>query len=298
MRDAASLAAEIEAAVTGIRDDLQAAYEAREQALPLCRSAIRYAANCIRAVHRGELTRAEELLEQSRTAVGEAADALRDFPSVFHAGFVHDAQKEYAEASVTLALVDGRPLPAPEQLGVQGPALPARALGGRRGAAPLPARRAARGAIEQCEGVLSQMDDVYSMLVTVDYPDAMTGNLRRSTDAARAILERTRATTRWRCNRSGSRGGWSNWSRTPAKSVPLASRAIVDRRGSGGAQPRRSGRAVLSSTRAHGEPVDPWAGSRASRYRPLAYSPIPFPAMPLARGAATLPRGSGPHRIA
>ena len=192
MRDAASLAAEIEAAVTGIRDDLQAAYEAREQALPLCRSAIRYAANCIRAVHRGELTRAEELLEQSRTAVGEAADALRDFPSVFHAGFVHDAQKEYAEASVTLALVDGRPLPAPEQLGVQGPAYLhglSEAVGELRRYL-LDALR--RGVIEQCEGVLSQMDDVYSMLVTVDYPDAMTGNLRRSTDAARAILERTR----------------------------------------------------------------------------------------------------------
>ena len=192
MREAASLAAEIDAAVTGIRDDLQAAYAAREQALPLCRSAIRHAANCIRAVHRGELTRAEELLEQSRTAVGEAADALRDFPSVFHAGFVHDAQKEYAEASVTLALVDGRPLPAPEQLGVQGPAYLhglSEAVGELRRYL-LDALR--RGAIEQCESVLSQMDDIYSMLVTVDYPDAMTGNLRRSTDAARAILERTR----------------------------------------------------------------------------------------------------------
>ncbi len=192
MREAASLAAEIETAVTGIRDDLQAAYEAREQALPLCRSAIRYAATCIRAVHRGELERAEELLEQSRTAVGEAADALRDFPSVFHAGFVHDAQKEYAEASVTLALVDGRPLPAPQQLGVQGPAYLhglSEAVGELRRYL-LDALR--RGAIEQCESVLSQMDDIYSMLVTVDYPDAMTGNLRRSTDAARAILERTR----------------------------------------------------------------------------------------------------------
>jgi translin len=192
MSEDASLAAEIETAVSGIRDDLQAAYEAREQALPLCRSAIRHAANCIRAVHRGELERAEGLLEQSRTAVGEAADALRDFPSVFHAGFVHDAQKEYAEASVTLALVDGRPLPVPQQLGVQGPAYLhglSEAVGELRRYL-LDALR--RGAIEQCESVLSQMDDIYSMLVTVDYPDAMTGNLRRSTDAARAILERTR----------------------------------------------------------------------------------------------------------
>ncbi|MDP6605029.1 MAG: haloacid dehalogenase [Dehalococcoidia bacterium] len=186
------LAGEIESAVAGIRSDLQAASVARERALPLCRTAIRFAANCIRAVHRGEIQQGEELLAQSRDAVGEAAEALADFPQVMHAGFVHDAQKEYAEASVTLALVDGRELPRPEALGVGGPAYLhglSETVGELRRQL-LDALR--RGAIEQCERTLSQMDDIYSMLVTVDYPDAMTGNLRRSTDAARAILERTR----------------------------------------------------------------------------------------------------------
>jgi translin len=191
MRDD-SLAPEIEAAVAGIRGDLQAAYEAREQALPLARNAIRFAATCIRAVHRCELERAEELLEQCRVAVTEATDALRDYPQILHAGFVHDAQKEYAEASATLALVAGRPLPLPDALGVGGPAYLhglSETVGELRRLL-LDALR--RGAIEECEQTLQQMDDIYSMLVTVDYPDAMTGNLRRSTDAARAILERTR----------------------------------------------------------------------------------------------------------
>ena len=192
MSDEPSLAAEIDTAVAGIRVDLQAAYEARERALPLCRSAIRHAANCIRAVHRDEVGRAEELLGQSRAAVTEAAEALRDFPAVYHAGFVHDAQKEFAEASVTLALVAGRPLPRPDELGVNGPAYLhglSEAVGELRRTL-LDALR--RGSIEQCERVLTLMDHIYSMLVTVDYPDAMTGNLRRSTDAARGILERTR----------------------------------------------------------------------------------------------------------
>ncbi len=187
-----SLAAEIEAAVAGIRDDLQAAYEARERALPLCRAAIRHAATCIRAVHRGEIEHAEELLGESRAAVAEAGEALRDFPTVLHAGFVHDAQKEFVEAAVTLALVDGRPLPSPATLDVAGPAY----LHGLSEAAGELRRylldSLRRGAIEDCERTLAQMDDIYSMLVTVDYPDAMTGNLRRSTDAARGILERTR----------------------------------------------------------------------------------------------------------
>jgi len=192
MSDDSSLAAEIEAAVSGIRDDLQAAYEARERALPLCRAAIRHAANCIRAVHRGEIERAEELLDESRAAVAEAAEALRDFPTVLHAGFVHDAQKEFAEASVTLALIARRELPSPATLDVMGPAYlhgVSEAVGELRRYLLDSLRR---GAIEDCERTLAQMDDMYSMLVTVDYPDAMTGNLRRSTDAARGILERTR----------------------------------------------------------------------------------------------------------
>jgi translin len=182
----------VESAVAGIRDDLEAANRAREQALPLCRSAIRFAANCIRAVHRGDIEQAEQLLAQSRAAVSEAAEALSDFPQVRHAGFVHDAQKEYVEASATLALVNDRDLPLPRDLDVGGPAYLhglSETVGELRRVL-LDALR--RGAIDECERTLSQMDDIYSMLVTVDYPDAMTGNLRRSTDAARAILERTR----------------------------------------------------------------------------------------------------------
>lgn len=190
--DGPPLAAEIDAAVAGILGELKATNEARERALPLCRAAIRYAANCIRAVHRGELDRAEELLGRSRAAVEEAADALRGFPAVYHAGFLRDAQKEYVEASATLALVAERPLPTLDALAVEGIAYLhglAETVGELR---RLLLDSLREGAVQRCERTLGQMDDIYSMLVTVDYPDAMTANLRRATDAARAILERTR----------------------------------------------------------------------------------------------------------
>lgn len=190
--DEQPLAAEIDAVVAGILGELQATNEARERALPLCRAAIRHAANCIRAVHRGELDRAEELLDRSRAAVAEAADALRGFPAVYHAGFLHDAQKEYVEASATLALIAERPLPTLDMLAVEGIAYLhglAETVGELR---RLLLDSLREGAVQRCERTLGQMDDIYSMLVTVDYPDAMTANLRRATDAARAILERTR----------------------------------------------------------------------------------------------------------
>ena len=39
---------------------------------------------------------------------------------------------------------------------------------------------------------MGAMDEIYSLLVTIDYPDGVTGGLRRTTDALRAVLERTR----------------------------------------------------------------------------------------------------------
>ena len=190
--DGGTLAAELDAALAGVRADLDAAYAARERALPLCRSAVRHAANCIRAVHRGELEQAEALLGRSGDDARAATEALAGFPALAAAGFLHDAQKEYVEASAVLALVAGRPLPAPEALGVDGPAYLhglAEAVGELRRQV-LDCLRAE--AVDRAEGLLAQMDDIYAVLVTVDYPDAMTANLRRVTDVTRGILEKTR----------------------------------------------------------------------------------------------------------
>ena len=49
-----------------------------------------------------------------------------------------------------------------------------------------------RGQIERGEEILSAMDDIYAVLVTMDFPDAITGGLRRTTDVVRGVLERTR----------------------------------------------------------------------------------------------------------
>ncbi len=179
-----------------IMDGVRAAFidknAARERALPLCRETIRHSANAIRAVHREEFGEAERLIEQARACITEANDGLRSHPETYHAGFVHDAQKEYTEACCTLAVIAGRPLPTPEALGVELPAY----LNGMGEAVGEMRRhlldRLRSGNVDLCESILAAMDDIYSVLVTVDYPDAMTGGLRRTTDAVRGILERTR----------------------------------------------------------------------------------------------------------
>ncbi len=100
--------------------------------------------------------------------------------------------KEYAEATITLALLRGEPLPDPSSLAVEDGAY----LNGLAEAASELRREtldALRGNnIDRAVWLLDAMDAVYSVLVTVDFPDAMTGGLRRTTDQLRAVLERTR----------------------------------------------------------------------------------------------------------
>lgn len=166
--------------------------EARERALPASRRAIRACANAIRAIHRGEWDVAHRLMDEARAAIDGCAEALRDHPEIRYAGYLQDAEKEYAEARITEAVVTGRPIPSPEDLGVEdAPYLNgvAEAIGeARRHILDL----LRHGRVAEGEAALSAMDDLYTMLVTMDYPDAITGNLRRSTDVARSLIEKTR----------------------------------------------------------------------------------------------------------
>jgi translin len=165
---------------------------AREAALVAARTAIRSSANAIRAIHRGEEDEAERLLADARRALDEGESATEAHPDVRHAGFLHDAQKEYAEARLTRAVVAGTELPPADELRVNPPAYlngMAETIGElRRSVLDL----LRRGEVARAEELLRAMEDMYYVLVSMDYPDALTGNLRRSTDIARSIIEKTR----------------------------------------------------------------------------------------------------------
>lgn len=171
---------------------LEATNAARERALGDSRQIIRFCANAIRAGHRGEIAAGEELADHARDRLAALAETLRPYPAIYWAGYVQDAQKEYAEARIFLALIGGRPIPAPRELGVEDAVY----LNGL-GEAGSELRRYAldrlrAGEIDRAEWALGQMDDIYGLLVTVDFPDAVTGGLRRTTDMVRGVLERTR----------------------------------------------------------------------------------------------------------
>lgn len=177
---------------TEARAALSATFDAREKGLRLSRTTIQHSANAIRAVHRGEMEEARGLLASAGSALAEADEALAGHPEVYYAGFLEDAQKEYVEANATLAFVAGLPVPSAPDLRVTYPAFLnglAEAIGELRRYV-LDALR--RDDVSRCESLLETMDEVYTLLVTMDFPDAVTRGLRRNTDAMRGVLERTR----------------------------------------------------------------------------------------------------------
>ena|GEM_PF-16470 len=176
-----------------LRKDLISKDEAREKLMPLCRDAIRHSSNAIRAVHRQEFAEAGELLENARRLITEAEKVVRTCSELNGTGIVRDAQKEYAEGNITLALVTGKELPTHKGLHVNSAAY-LNGLGEAVGELRrylLDAMR--QGDLSRGEELLAVMDDIYSVLVTMDFPDAITGGLRRTTDMVRGVLERTRS---------------------------------------------------------------------------------------------------------
>ena len=180
------------AAVAPIRQQLEARHEAREVALAASRDAIRAAANAIRAAHRGDEERVASLLTEARVCLDRAVDAAGAHPEVLHAGFVADAAKEVAEAELTRAAIAGEVLPGPEALGVDEVAWLhglAETVGELRRAS---LDRVRGGDLDTGERYLELMQEILAALVTIDVPDGLSRGLRRATDAARAITERTR----------------------------------------------------------------------------------------------------------
>ena len=164
----------------------------REKALPLTREVIRHSANAIRAVHRNEINQAQLLLDTASNLVLEVKNILEDHPDLYFSGYNQDAQKEYVEASAVYSFIAKTNLPTYEELAVE----VAPYLNGLTEAASELRRyildSLRRDDDSRSEELMEKMDEIYNIMVTMDFPDALTNGLRRTTDQLRGVLERTR----------------------------------------------------------------------------------------------------------
>jgi translin len=178
--------------IAGIIDEFEQINAARERAIAQSRHVIRASANAIRAAHRGEREAARAGAVEASRLMAEIMEHVAEHSTLAGAGYVMDAMKEVAEAHLSIAILGDEPLPSPSTLAVA----PAAWLNGLAEAASELRRDALdalrRNDVERAEMLLGQMDVIYSELITVDFPDAITGGIRRTTDQLRAVLERTR----------------------------------------------------------------------------------------------------------
>ena len=175
-----------------IRQNFDVRTSKRDEALKQARQLTRACSLAIRAVHRDDKEAMEANLAEAQALADVLRNELKSHPELFFAGYTQDSLKEFVEANVTCALIQNQALQTPEELGVQ----EATYLNGLAEVVGELRRRTLdilrSGYSEEAERLLGYMDEIYSVLVTMDYPDAITNGLRRQTDLARGIIEKTR----------------------------------------------------------------------------------------------------------
>jgi translin len=183
----------LEELIDKVHQDFEARHQIRENALKLTRQLTSNAAHAIRAIHRGEIDAAEANMAEARGIVAELKKSVEPDPEIYYSGYTQDALKEYAEARLTINLIQNLPVPMPEEMGIE---YASYVLGMAETIGELRRRCLdilRHGYSDEVERLLDLMDEIYALLVTVDYPDAITHGLRRQTDLVRGIIERTRA---------------------------------------------------------------------------------------------------------
>ncbi len=183
---------ELETIIEEIRTEFEAKSSVRDVALQRSRTLIRHCANAIRATHRGDYPEAEALLAIAQESARELVSGVGSYPDLYHAGYTQDALKEFVEAQMVYAFIKDGGLHTPAELAVTSAAY----LNGLAEAASEMRRHTLdlmrQNRLERAQEILGIMDDVYTQLMTMDFPDAITGGLRRTTDMLRGVVERTR----------------------------------------------------------------------------------------------------------
>ena len=165
---------------------------AREEAFRLSREVIRLCSSSIRSVHRSDKASAERLMSEAALGLERIREVLKDHQDVRYAGFVDGAEQEYAEARCVYSITTRHEILSADEMGVE-PVNYLAGLGDVTGELRRHILDLIRtGRATEGEYFLGMIEEIYYLLMLFDYPDAITHGLRRKSDLARSMLERTR----------------------------------------------------------------------------------------------------------
>ena len=186
------MASVLESISKAMLEEMEDKDRAREEAFRQSRKVIRLCSSSIRSVHRGNLESALRLMQEAGEDLDGIREALTEHQDIRYAGFVDAAEQEYAEARNVYSVIAAHMILKPEEVGVEGINYLC-GLGDLSGELRRHILDLIRtGRAVEGERFLEMMEEIYSLLMLFDYPDAVTRGLRRKSDLARSMLERTR----------------------------------------------------------------------------------------------------------
>ena len=184
-----------------IRFELDKANGIREKILNLSRESIRKSSIAIKHLHRGEYDLADKLITENHSLIHEINNLGSEMKPI-RFGMLLTSNQEYVESIFLQAFLRKKPYPNFEDLKVPH-------LSYLHGLTDFVGelRRVILDTLRQDKDIeiaieaLDLMDDLYSLLLSIDYPDSLTFNLRKKTDFVRNITEKTRGDVTLAINR-------------------------------------------------------------------------------------------------
>ena len=167
--------------------------EIREQSLSTSREIVRDCSKSIRYMHRNDAKGSEEYINSAKEKIEKLNSLCREVSEISYAGYVLDAEREFVEAVMFYSFEVNGTLEPFENFNVHASSY-IQGIGDTIGEWRRKALEHLRSLeIAEAEKYLNIMEESIGILNELDYPDALTGGLRRYADNARSIIERTRS---------------------------------------------------------------------------------------------------------
>ena len=165
----------------------------REQSLAISREIVRECSKSIRNIHRNDVSNAKEHIKIAQNKIEKLKNICSEISEISYAGYVLDAEREFVEAVLFYNFDVNGYIEPYKKFNVH-PSSYIQGIGDTIGEWRRKALDHLRNLdIKKAETYLEIMEEGIGILNELDYPDALTGGLRRYADNARSIIERTRS---------------------------------------------------------------------------------------------------------
>ncbi len=185
--------ANLESNLNNLSETFDKLNEIRETSLTISRAIVRDCSKSIRFIHRSDIKGAEEFIDSAKKKITELKKLTENVSEISFAGYVLDAEREYVEAVLFYVYESKGYIEPFEKFNVH-PSSYIQGIGDTIGEWRRKALDHLRNLeLVKSESYLNIMEEGLGILNELDYPDALTGGLRRYADNARGIIERTRS---------------------------------------------------------------------------------------------------------